>query len=482
MPPTPTVDTDKRCARAVNELRDALLEAANNFQQSGDLEAALVSRYRAYALDPGISPVLHSIAQVYDAMGDSESAMLCHRGVVPESAETRFFNAKRANVKLVSARRASTNLHYKVYDSEKILLPLPISNADPRQRPEFRASHTESRGSFVSVLDEGTLWFDGTNTVIKDSRNRILKEHIKGNATVVADVSRQRVERHIGGTVCFIDARSSSIYYHWMIDVLPKIALIAKAGIDIDSIDYFVVRCNSNFQRQTLEHLGISLDRVIPPANNQIILADKLIVPYLKHDRGDRLYNGLGLGIARWVPAWLSQTFVPVTSQEKPSEKIYISRAKRGTRAPENEAQLVLELQNRGFTCVFLEDLSVTQQAGLMANALVVVAPHGAGLTNIAFCKPGTMVVEIFGDYVVPCYWALSTTANLNYHHYLATEAPDRPQAVHTPEDSGDCAPSTTSDTAKSVDLGIRRKLGIDLNVDDFIEKLDDWMEATDLA
>ncbi len=485
MPSSDITDSEKRYARAVNELRDALLGSAMDFQLSGDLNAALMSRYRAYALHPGISPVLHSIGQVYEAMGDSKSALLCHRGVVPESAEEEFFNAKKANIKLVSARRASNNQHHKIYSAEKIKLPLPVSNADSRRRPEFRALHTESRGSFVSVLAEGYLWFDGFNTLIMDSRRRILKEHIKGNPVVVTDVARQRVEKRIAGTVCFIDARSSSIYYHWMIDVLPKIALLKSAGIDIDSIDYFVVRCTSEFQRQTLQHLGIPLERVIPPTDDQMILADKLIVPFLKHDRGDRLYNGLGLGLARWVPTWLSQAFVSATIQENSPEKIYISRAQRGTRAPENEARLVDELQKRGFTSVFLEDLSVVQQANLMASALIVVAPHGAGLTNIAFCKPGTMVVEIFGDYVVPCYWALSTLANLNYHHYLATEAHSQLQVKPQSDGANDGSLSSlpgTSNASKSVDLATRRKLGIDLDVDDFIEKLDIWLNTADLA
>ncbi len=70
-------------------------------------------------------------------------------------------------------------------------------------------------------------------------------------------------------------------------------------------------------------------------------------------------------------------------------------------------------LEQRGFRSVILEELTVVQQTDLMATASVVVAPHGAGLTNITFCKPVTMVVEIFAEYMVPCYWALSTLANL---------------------------------------------------------------------
>lgn len=476
--------TEKRCVVATRELQEALLAAADGLQQTGNLEAALVTRFRAYALRPGFSPVLHSIARVYDAMGDAESAQLCRRGVVPESAEATIFNARSANSELKPARRASDSKHCKIHGSESVDLPAPVSNADSRQRPEFRARRTESRGSFVSVLTDGHVWFDGFNTLVKDSAGKILKEHVKGSAAVVADVSRSRAQKTLTGTVCFIDARSSSIYYHWMMDVLPKIALLQQAGIQLDSIDHFIVRCQSEFQRQTLQHLGISPDQVQPPPADQTLRAEQLIVPFLKHDRGDRVYNGLGLGMARWVPAWLNQTFVPGQTRETPASRLYISRAQRGTRAPVDEQRLITLLQRRGFASVSLEELSVVQQASLLASAAVVVAPHGAGLTNITFCKPGTMVVEIFGDYVVPCYWALSTLAGLDYRHYLAAEA--REQKAEPSTDaalkSNDQGSTSSERSAPVADLAARRNSCIELDVDDFVEKLDGWLNKTAAA
>jgi capsular polysaccharide biosynthesis protein len=52
----------------------------------------------------------------------------------------------------------------------------------------------------------------------------------------------------------------------------------------------------------------------------------------------------------------------------------------------------------------------------LFAGASVIVAPHGAALANIVFCKPGTRVVEIstragYRDW----YWQLAAVAGLSY-------------------------------------------------------------------
>ena len=40
--------------------------------------------------------------------------------------------------------------------------------------------------------------------------------------------------------------------------------------------------------------------------------------------------------------------------------------------------------------------MSVAEQVELFVYADVVVAPHGAGLTNLLFCREGTRIVEIF--------------------------------------------------------------------------------------
>ena len=46
-----------------------------------------------------------------------------------------------------------------------------------------------------------------------------------------------------------------------------------------------------------------------------------------------------------------------------------------------------------------------------------MVGAHGAALTNLVFCQPGTRVLEMFGaDYVNPCYRNLCAAAGLEHH------------------------------------------------------------------
>jgi capsular polysaccharide biosynthesis protein len=49
------------------------------------------------------------------------------------------------------------------------------------------------------------------------------------------------------------------------------------------------------------------------------------------------------------------------------------------------------------------------------------VAPHGAGLTNVAFSPPGVRVLEMFAStYVHFGLWAISKTLGADYRYVVA--------------------------------------------------------------
>ncbi|WP_442935781.1 glycosyltransferase family 61 protein [Nostoc sp.] len=60
-------------------------------------------------------------------------------------------------------------------------------------------------------------------------------------------------------------------------------------------------------------------------------------------------------------------------------------------------------------------------QAKTLSNAEVIVAPHGAGLTNLIFCSQGTKVIEIFSPhYLNLTYWGLSNLMKLDYYYIIS--------------------------------------------------------------
>jgi capsular polysaccharide biosynthesis protein len=66
-------------------------------------------------------------------------------------------------------------------------------------------------------------------------------------------------------------------------------------------------------------------------------------------------------------------------------KKIYITRNDALTRRVVNEQEVIEELTKIGFEIFSLEGLSIVDQAKLFSMAKIVVAPHGAGLTNLDF-------------------------------------------------------------------------------------------------
>jgi hypothetical protein len=76
--------------------------------------------------------------------------------------------------------------------------------------------------------------------------------------------------------------------------------------------------------------------------------------------------------------------------------RIYVRRQK--TRIVLNAAEIEDMLEPMGFVTHEMEGASPLQQIELFRDAEFVIAPHGAGLTNLLFCAPGTRVLEIMPD------------------------------------------------------------------------------------
>ena len=97
-------------------------------------------------------------------------------------------------------------------------------------------------------------------------------------------------------------------------------------------------------------------------------------------------------------------------------EKLYITRENATRRRVSNEGELWAQLEPRGFVKLRLEELTWREQVAAFAAARVVVSPHGAGLANVVFCRPGTRVVEFFNRaYVNPCFETWARAARLDY-------------------------------------------------------------------
>lgn len=105
-----------------------------------------------------------------------------------------------------------------------------------------------------------------------------------------------------------------------------------------------------------------------------------------------------------------------ITGHEPQDLELFIRRGDATNRSMSNESELTDALARLGLTVVSPETLSVREQVHLFAQARLVVGSLGAGMANLAWCRPGTVVCELVPEHHQnPCTLALATQMGLRY-------------------------------------------------------------------
>ncbi|MEG4107039.1 tetratricopeptide repeat protein [Microcoleus sp. S13_C5] len=222
--------------------------------------------------------------------------------------------------------------------------------------------------------------------------------------------------KQIDGSVAVLSGLSGNVYFHWMVDVLPRIELLRHSGRDLAEIDWFLVNsCQHQFQRESLRILGIPEEKVLESDRLPHIQATELIVPSFAG------YLGWPSG---WAMDFLRREFLKeIISSSSYPKRIYISRRKARYRRVLNEEDVVEVLEKFGFVSILPESMSLAEQIAHFYHAEVIVAAHGSGLTNTIFSRQGTKVIELVSPhYISHYYWGISQYLQLE-HYFLTGEA-----------------------------------------------------------
>ncbi len=271
-------------------------------------------------------------------------------------------------------------------------------------------------------LEKARLYFSG---------DRCLMRSASGQTVLNYSVDDEREARLLnedykplqGTSFLLAPSAGAHCYYHWMLDILPKLGLLERQGISLDSIDHFLVReITGDFQRETLARLGIDESRIVETVKRQFLLCDNLLHIDMN--------NGINLKMNRFVPLWLKQTFLSVP-EEAERLRLYISRPEGVRRGILNEHEIRPLVEAAGFTVVAMEGMSIAEQAALLSRADALMAPHGGALTNMVFCKPGIPVIEILSRHVFPYYYGLSELCGHRYHAIMQDPEADFPRLVN---------------------------------------------------
>jgi capsular polysaccharide biosynthesis protein len=219
---------------------------------------------------------------------------------------------------------------------------------------------------------------------------------------------------HLSGTVLSLTTRGTAVnYYHFLYDAIGRLAVLEDSLPDWQA-DTVIVPHLAGYQRQLLELVGVT-GRLVQPARGRSFTADRLLVPSNPN---------WALQAPPATVAWLRDRLRPTSAAGRSDAptRLYLTRgtARRNRRYVE-EAELWPELERRGFVMVDPGTFRVQEQIDLFAGAEVIVAPHGAGLTNVTFSPPGVRVLEMFaGTYVHLGLWAICQAIGADYHYLVA--------------------------------------------------------------
>jgi len=196
-------------------------------------------------------------------------------------------------------------------------------------------------------------------------------------------------------------------YYHWTVECLLKIRLLEKYGTKTGTYPTLLVpEERTSWMSESLEIVGYEGE--VASIGHGITEVNTLVVPTFPDPIPVECF-------------WLRDRMRENNQERNENdERIYISRNDATVRQVSNRNAVQRVLDEHDIDTYVLGDLSVREQIDLFTRAELVVAPHGAGLTNILY-GDDPAVVELFGDKTMATFDRLAEHMKHDYH-YLQCE------------------------------------------------------------
>lgn len=301
---------------------------------------------------------------------------------------------------------------------EPFILDLPIPNGcevDPAARAVFMMhQRTGFPAQYLVGIPKGVAAGGGfvrlaTGEFLTESTWRM--DYMLGS--LGENIYRARYRRHkfyLEGDIYYLEMMFSGNYAHWFLDELPRL-VSALPHLPPDT-KFIVSDPLQDFKLHSLSALGITQDRLIP------------VKGYFE-THCERLWFTTPLGSCEWATTapdifdQIRQALLQVYGDMvgPTPEKIFISRSGAASRRLINEDELLPLIESFGFSVVRTENLSLAQQVRTFSKAKVVLAAHGAGITNMLFSPPPALLMELQDAMFAPrrWYWKVPSILRHNY-------------------------------------------------------------------
>jgi capsular polysaccharide biosynthesis protein len=274
---------------------------------------------------------------------------------------------------------------------------------------------------FAALLP-GAL-YDGSTNVVLAKRGRIVSETdniwrefpgLSAHHRYYWRFQYTKPRRRLEG-VCMVLRSPANNYYHTLVDNLPRLFWLHQPAFRGMKIQVMVPGPLLPWEQFYLPYLL--------PENAQLKEVDPR---YLWS--GDQMLFGsyLSRQMSGALPRCYLDYFLPRVLPDRPRRRrhrLYITRKQApGGRHILNEAELMRVLEPHGFVPCVLETLRIDEQIELFYDAEMVVAPHGAGLTNILYSQTIDLVELHPTPAIMPHYYFMARAMGHRYHALCANE------------------------------------------------------------
>lgn len=202
-------------------------------------------------------------------------------------------------------------------------------------------------------------------------------------------------------------------YFHFLLNSLARLAYLSALPGHLSPDRYLISGPVTPFILDALALFGISADRIIGTADFPALRPDILIAPPLVNHP---------FVVPAHVCDFLRHSIIGARPAPAQPRRIFIDRSDARYRRIANFDNLLPTLDALGLEPVQLAGRSFAEQAALFHESSLVVANHGAALSNLVFCSPGTRVIQILAPGMMEReYRTISHHGHLQ-HDYLVAQ------------------------------------------------------------
>lgn len=342
------------------------------------------------------------------------SIMRTGRKVLPRPLR-RLFNALAQCLLLPHSFEYTPDTELPLYTKQEIAPAESYADVKPYclqpLPPAYSWSRVDFPKLFAYMVPSGaafrTFLLDRQRHILPEVTQQRLFQHLQMH---YSRRLRSTAPRHWEGMLISLTNTYMDNYHHWLHDLVAQLLLLAP-----DDNSRLLAPLERPYEYSSLNMLGIGDERIIRQMPFGLDAADMVV--------GFKGHSPL-TGHPACVRA-LATLPARAKALSTGCKRLFISRGDiPGRRNIRNEREISAYLGQYGFKTVTLSGMPFSEQVALFHQAEAVILAHGAALSNLSFCRPGTRVLELVSPcYHVPIILTFATALRLNFHICIGIDA-----------------------------------------------------------